>query len=90
MGLNFTLTTTFGDLDLVGEVTRIGGYRELLPQSNEIIAFGIRCRRANLEGLIQMKRAAGRPEDFEILAQLQALLEERRARPDVSPDHPKS
>lgn len=79
MGLNITLTTTFGDLDLLGEVSGIGGYEQLLPQSNEITAFGIRCRRANLEPLIQMKRAAGRPKDFEILAQLQVLLEEQRA-----------
>jgi predicted nucleotidyltransferase len=90
MGLNFTLTTTFGDLDLLGEVTGVGGYRELLPQSKEIIAFGIRCRRANLEPLILMKRAAGRPKDFEILAQLQALLEEQRARAQTSSDNPGS
>ena len=78
MGLNFTLVTSFGDLDLLGEVTAIGGYPELLPVSGEIIAFGIRCRRANLEPLIRMKRAAGRPKDFEIVAQLQALLEEKK------------
>ena len=77
MGLNFTLVTTFGDLDLLGEVTGIGGYRELLPLSSEVTAFGVRCRRANLEALIRMKRASGRPKDFEILAQLEALLEER-------------
>jgi hypothetical protein len=28
--------------------------------------------------LIQLKRAAGRPKDFEILAELQALLDERK------------
>src|SRR5262245_8589046 len=48
MGLNFTLVTTFGDLDLLGEVTGIGGYRELLPQSKEVKAFDIKCRIANL------------------------------------------
>jgi hypothetical protein len=31
-----------------------------------------------LEHLIQLKRAAGRPKDLEVLAELQALLEERR------------
>lgn len=77
MGLNFTLVTTFGDLDLFGEVTGIGGYRELLPLSSQVTAFGVQCRHANLEALIRMKRASGRPKDLEILAQLQALLEER-------------
>jgi predicted nucleotidyltransferase len=81
MGLNFTLVTAFGDLDLLGEVTAIGNYRELFPLSKEITAFGVRCRCANLEPLIHMKRAAGRPKDLEIVAQLQALLEERAKRP---------
>jgi predicted nucleotidyltransferase len=89
MGLNFTLVTSFGDLDLLGEVTAVGGYRELLPQSKEVTAFGVRCRRANLEPLIRMKRAAGRPKDFEILGQLQALLEERAHWPHTHPDDPK-
>jgi hypothetical protein len=31
-----------------------------------------------LEKLIQLKRAAGRPKDLEVIAELQALLEERR------------
>ena len=86
MGLNFTLVTAFGDLDLIGEVTAIGGYRELLPRSEEVTAFGVPCRRANLEALIRMKQAAGRPKDFEILAQLQVLLEEKKARHYSNPD----
>jgi predicted nucleotidyltransferase len=32
----------------------------------------------SLEKLIQLKRAAGRPKDFEAIAELQALLDERR------------
>ena len=34
----------------------------------------------DLEGLIQLKRAAGRPKDLEAIAELQALLEEKRKR----------
>lgn len=77
-GLNFTLTTDFGDIDLLGEVTGGGGYQELLPFSEELIVFGAKCRFVTLERLIQLKRAAGRPKDLEVLAELQALLEERR------------
>jgi predicted nucleotidyltransferase len=40
-----------------------------------------------LERLIQLKRAAGRPKDFEAIAELQALLEERRKK---SGEHPSS
>lgn len=77
-GLNFTLTTALGPLDLLGEVAGGGFYDELLPFSQELEAFGIRCRVVGLEKLIQLKRAAGRPKDFEAIAELQALLEERR------------
>lgn len=76
-GLNFTLTTALGDLDLLGEVTGGGGYEQLLPFTVEMEAFGVRCRFVTLQRLIQLKRAAGRPKDLEVLAELQALLEER-------------
>jgi predicted nucleotidyltransferase len=77
-GLNFTLTTSLGDLDLLGEVAGGGGYYELLPFTEEIVIFGAACRIVTLEKLIQLKRAAGRPKDLETIAELQALLEERR------------
>jgi predicted nucleotidyltransferase len=78
-GLNFTLTTDFGDLDLLGEITGGGGYEDLLPQSTRISAFDVEVRCLNLEPLIHVKRAAGRPKDLEAIAELQALLEERDA-----------
>jgi hypothetical protein len=77
-GLNFTLTTSVGDLDLLGEVTGGGDYDHLLPFSEDLKAFGVKCRFVTLERLIQLKRAAGRPKDLEVIAELQALLEERR------------
>jgi len=77
-GLNFTLTTTLGDVDFLGEVSGGGNYEQLLPFSKELDAYGVRCRFVTLEKLIQLKRAAGRPKDLEVIAELQALLEERR------------
>ena len=77
-GLNFTLTTTLGDLDLLGEVTGGGSYEDLIRFSEEMAVFGVHCRFVTLERLIQLKRAAGRPKDLDALAELQALLEERR------------
>jgi predicted nucleotidyltransferase len=76
-GLNFTLTTRFGDLDLLGEITGGGPYEALLPQSTTIAALGVEVRCLNLEPLIHVKRAAGRPKDLEAIAELQALVEER-------------
>ncbi len=74
-GLNFTLTTPLGDLDLLGEVN--GAYDELRGHTLEIELFGVDCLCVNLEKLIEMKRAAGRPKDFEAIAELEALREER-------------
>jgi predicted nucleotidyltransferase len=79
-GLNFTLTTSLGDVDLLGEVAGGGTYEQLLPHSEEREVFGVKCRVVTLERLIQLKRAAGRPKDLEVIAELQALLEERRAK----------
>ena len=77
-GLNFTLTTSLGDLDLLGEVAGGGTYEQLLPHTQEVTVFGIAVRVVTLERLIQLKRAAGRAKDLEVIAELQALLDERR------------
>jgi hypothetical protein len=79
-GLNFTLTTTAGDIDLLGEITGGGGYEELLPHSIDITLFGHPCRCLDLPWLIRTKRAAGRPVDLQAVAELEALLEEREDR----------
>ncbi len=76
-GLNFTLTTTLGDIDLLGEITGGGGYDQLVPATETVDLFGAPCRCVTLEALIRLKRAAGRPKDLEVIAELEALREER-------------
>jgi predicted nucleotidyltransferase len=75
-GLNFTLTTTAGDIDLLGEVTGGGTYDDLIAHTMEVTLFRHRTRCLNLEWLIATKRAAGRPRDLEAIAELEALREE--------------
>jgi predicted nucleotidyltransferase len=75
-GLNFTLTTSLGDIDLLGEITGGGGYDELCPHTIKITAFGTECLCLDLENLIRVKRAVGRPKDLEVIAELEALREE--------------
>ena len=77
-GLNFTLSTDLGDIDLLGEVAGLGMYQAVEENSEEVAVFGIRCRALTLEGLIKAKRASGRPKDLRILPELEALLELRR------------
>jgi hypothetical protein len=76
-GLNFTLVTAAGDLDLIGEAAGGGTYEALLPRSERRDLFGLEVRFVDLETLIRLKRAAGRPKDLERVAELEALREER-------------
>lgn len=77
-GLNFTLTTALGDLDLLGEITGGGRYGDLLPDTEGVEVFGVECRCLSLARLIEVKRAAGRPRDYEVVAELEAIREERQ------------
>jgi len=77
-GLNFTLMTSLGDMDLLGEITGGGTYEQLLPATVEVDLFGFPCRCVTLEKLIHLKRSSGRTKDLEVLAELEAIAEERR------------
>jgi hypothetical protein len=67
-----------GDLDVLGEITAGGGYEALITHSAPVAAFGLRIACLDLESLIRVKRAAGRPRDLEAVAELEALFEERQ------------
>ena len=77
-GLNFTLTTDFGDLDLLGEIAGGGSYQALLGRSHEVKGFGLSFQLVDLDMLIVLKRATGRPKDLLVIAELQGILERRR------------
>ncbi len=77
-GLNFTLTTSRGDIDLLGEIAGSGDYERLLPDTIGVAVFGLTIRCLTLDRLIASKRAAGRPRDLEAIAELEALREEGR------------
>lgn len=79
-GLNFTLITSIGAIDLLGEIAGGGGYDSLLAHTVQITIFGMGCRCLDLPHLIHVKRAAGRPKDLEAIAELEAILEERHSR----------
>ena len=74
-GLNFTLRTDLGDLDLLGEVTAGGRYEALVDDSLEVAVFGVTIRCVGLQALLRMKRAVGRPKDLEVVGELEHLLE---------------
>lgn len=76
-GLNFTRSTTVGDIDLLGEIAGVGNYDSVISHTIEVELFGTRCRCIDLPALIEAKVAAGRPKDLETIAELRALLQER-------------
>lgn len=77
-GLNFSLTTAVGDVDLFGEVLGGGDYGALEPHTIQAMVFGHRTLFLNIDWLIRVKRAAGRPKDLETIAELELLREEGR------------
>ena len=77
-GLNFTLTTKAGDLDLFGEVLGGGKYEYLEPHTITAKIYGHDTLILDVPWLIRTKRAAGRPRDLEVIAELEALQEETR------------
>jgi hypothetical protein len=79
-GLNFTPSTTLGDLDLLGEVAGGGTYERLLPHSRQLTVLGTTLHVVTLAQLIHLKRAAGRPRDLADIAELELLLDAQRRR----------
>lgn len=79
-GLNFTLATSAGDIDLMGEIPGPGGYDAVLPHTIEVRLFGAACRCLDLPTLIAAKTASGRPKDLEAIAELRALQDESSGR----------
>jgi len=81
-GLNFTLTTDLGSLDLIGEVTGIGQYEAVVAASEILTLYDQPCRVLTLDALIRSKRAAGRKRDLEHVIELEALKDLRSKRKD--------
>lgn len=76
-GDTFTLTTDFGDLDIIGTPTGVSGFAELNANALDAeLDAELVVRVAALDDLIRMKRAAGRPKDRVELEILGALRDE--------------
>ena len=78
-GLNFTLETDGGDLDILGEVSGVGAYAQAFAHSEEREIYGRRVRVLSLDGLIAAKKAAARHKDQSHLLELEALKKLRDA-----------
>ena len=74
-GTNFTLVTSIGDIDLLGEVAGIGDFEAVKKDSVVDTLYGCEVRILTIKGLIKVKRAAGRTKDLLVLPELEALQE---------------
>lgn len=72
-GLNFTLDTDLGPLDLLGEVPGLGTYDAVDAVASSLEIEGKSVLVLTLEGLERSKRAAGRPKDLVDLGYLRAI-----------------
>jgi predicted nucleotidyltransferase len=59
-----TLTTTQGELDLLVDPAGAPAYADLRARADAIELDGFTVRVANINDLLAMKRAAGRPQDL--------------------------
>jgi hypothetical protein len=73
-----TLTTAQGDIDVMDRIAGVGDYAAVHRHSEPITALGVRFRVLELRSLIDSKRAAGRPRDYDHLPELEALLALRK------------
>jgi predicted nucleotidyltransferase len=78
-GLNFTLSTSLGDIDVLGEIAGGGDFHKLIAHTIDVDIGGAPCKCLDLETLIAVKKAAGRRKDLDAVKELEALKQERDA-----------
>ena len=74
---NLTFTTNAGDLDLLAMPAGVDGYEDLIERAESVHFDDLVVSVADLDDLIRMKRAAGRPKDRIEVEILTAIKDER-------------
>lgn len=75
---NLYLSTDWGQLDCLGEISGIGGWEACHARSEEIDLDGWPIRVLTLDAMITAKRAMGRPRDLHAVLELEAIREKLR------------
>jgi len=89
LGSNFTLEIGDESLDLLGEMSAIGGYEHIIAHTREMWVAALSVKVLSLAHLIATKEAAGRSKDLAVIPILKATLELQQKQ-DKPPDEPSS
>jgi predicted nucleotidyltransferase len=87
LGSNFTLEIGDESLDLLGVMSAIGGYEQIIGQAVDINLAGFPIKVLSLAQLIATKEAAGREKDLAVLPALKATLA-RKQQQEIPRDDP--
>jgi hypothetical protein len=79
-GANFTFDSPYGKFDALGDVKGSGGFERLRSESLLRSIEGVEVRIASLDRLIEMKRAADRPKDRNMVEEYIVLADEIKRR----------
>lgn len=74
---NLYLVTRLGQLDILGEISGIGGFDAVKNYSEIANLGGLSCPILTIEGLILAKQAMGRPKDIQAAIQLEAIRDRK-------------
>ena len=80
LGSNFTLEVGTEGLDLLGEMTGLGGYEQIIGQAKDMLVGELPVKVLSLEQLIVTKEAVGRPKDLIAIAELKTILKQQQER----------
>jgi hypothetical protein len=75
---NLHLITDFGQLDVLSEITGVGGFAEVETHTIWVDLEGTSCRVLDLDTLIIAKKAMGSPKDRQAVIELEAIRERLR------------
>lgn len=79
LGTNFTLEIEDESLDLLGQMSGIGGYEQIIGRAEDKDVAGHTVKVLSLADLIETKKAAGRPKDLAALPLLEAALQAKQS-----------
>lgn len=77
-GMNFTLITDAGDIDILGELTGVGNYENLIKSAEKAELYNLEFSVISLDDLINSKRIVNRDKDKVHLDILEALKEMKK------------